>query len=216
MPSYSWKSDQFKFMSYDQLIDIWDRAGFVYETSIDISLNQSESVESIFASGSRPVVIFSRELSFNDIGINAEVLRPDPNGSPVGSYTGGSLLEYYNANDICPQPNYQTPAGEQPQGDRIYTDVTITGDWINSRAPRPIFGPESNQSSGAIAQAIGAPQVIGPNSLLQFILTNRSSSNAQNVSSYLRWASVPNIGDYIFDATGAFTQYKGPIQQIGE
>lgn len=211
---YPWASDKFKYMTMDELVDIWERAGYVYEFSGEAQFTASQSIDTFFKAGARPVVIFSREVNYNGVGLNATVARPDVNSGNPGDYTGGTVVEIYNANDVNPQPNYASPTGEQEQGFVVIGGATTTGDWVQTRAPRPIFGSESNQSAGAPSQAISSPQFLKPFDLVRLRIENRDINNPQTISSYVRVAAPPDINDYIFDGNGAFVKYKGPISQI--
>lgn len=208
MPNYPWKNDQFKFMPTSQLIDVWGRAGYVYETSVDLSISSSGNVRTIFIVGDRPVVIFSRQISYNGDGVNLDIYR-DPD------YSGGTSLEYYNANDVCPQPNIAEPSGNDAQGDKILSGATVSDVGIKTRATVYVYGNESNQGKGAPTQAIGSPQILYPGETICFVITNRDTA-AQSVASLVRWASPPSIEDYIFTSDGALFKYKGPIIQEDE
>lgn len=217
MPRYPY-NDNFKYMTMAELVDIWERAGYVYETSGEFDLAARGAGETpaagsfnqvIFKAGSRPVVFFSREISYNRVGLNVDIYR-----DPV--YSGGVNLEYYNANDVNPQPNYPEPTEGQEQGDQFLTSPTVTNIGVKSRATRPIFGNESIQGQGQPIQAINSPQILAPFDEICFYVESRDENNVQTFASLVRWASPPDISDYIFDENGAFEKYKGPIEQEGE
>lgn len=203
MPLYPWKNDQFKYMPISTVVDIWERAGYVYEASADIPLSSNGVNQTIFICGERPVVFFSRIVSYNGVGVNLDIFRNpefDDDGTPI---------EYYNSNDINPQPNYGVEGG-----DRLVSGASVTNTGIKSRATRYVYGGDGNQNSGAPVQAIDAPQLVRPNEAVNFVVTNRDTNSTQNFASTIRWASPPNIEDYVFDETGTFIKYKGPIPQI--
>lgn len=214
MARKAFQAGELKFLPTATLIDIWERAGYVYESSGEVTLtaagdldapDEGSYLETVFIAGSRPVVVYARDISYNGVGMNLLVYR-DP------TYTDGTeKIEYYNPNDINPQDN-----DPENGGDIIWSDATVSVSGTITRAPRYIFGNESNQGAGQPIRAITTPQYVPPGGVLNFYALNRSTTGTQKFASTLRWASVPNIEEYIFSESGAFVKYKGPIDQVTE
>ena len=175
-----------------ELLDIWERQGYVFEASTVTSIAAGASNKTIFVAGSRPVILFDRQLSYDGVGVNAAIFR-----SPT--YTGGTLVtEINNANDIIAQANTAN----------IYSGATVTADGIQTRSVRYIFGTTSNQGAGDALRAIQSPQLLLPGAVLNLVLTNRDTNAAQNIASHLRWAEPPTIPGLVIQ-NGQFVSYNG-------
>lgn len=176
----------------DLKIDEWERQGVVFEASAILSLvagaNQSETITptdagysfASFKATTKPVVLFSRDISFDGSGVFAYVLR-DP------EHTGGTdFTSINNANDIKPkEATVEIKIG--------ILGANISNVGVISRMPRFVFGNQSNQGNGGILQTIETPQYIAPNDELLLVFKNYSTSNAQKVASHLRWAEPDRI-----------------------
>lgn len=193
-------SDDLKYKSNAELIDIWERAGYVYEISVEYTLLASGKSLNVFVAGSRPCMLFSRQVSYNGVGINAFIYR-----NPT--YTGGTPLTwgnegYENPNDIIAHAGLST----------IISDPTIAVEPDDygtlTRSPRYVFGNESVQGRGAPIQLIESPQLVLPGQEILLILENRDINNAQDLSSHFRWAEPPSIPGLVIQ-NGVYKAYNG-------
>lgn len=174
------------------LLDIWERQGYVFEASAQFTLASSASNKTIFVAGNRPVIIFDRQLSYDGVGVNAAIYR-----APV--YTGGTLFtEINNANDVNAQSNTVN----------LYTGATVTSDGIQTRSIRYVFGSTSVQNRGVALSAIQSPQLLLPGAVLNLVLTNRDTNATQTVASHLRWAEPPSIPGLVIQ-NGQYVSYNG-------
>jgi hypothetical protein len=148
--------------------------GRTHEISVDVTLAASGSLDTVMLTGANPVVLKSRTLCFDGVGINAFIYRDS-------AYTGGTPLESYNVNDINPY----TPQSV------FYSGATISLIGELTRAPRYVFGSTNVTSAGVAFQAIEAPQILKPNTAHVFRLTNRSTTGTQRVSSLVEWYEGP-------------------------
>lgn len=150
------------------------KEGHTHEISVDVTLAAGATLNHAFRTGPNPVVVKSRTLCFDGVGINAFIYRDS-------TLTVSGPIESYNVNDLNPFE----PASV------FYSSPTITNVGEMTRAPRYIFGPASNQSAGAVFQAIESPQLLKPNTDHVFRLVNRDTNNAQKVSSLIEWYEGP-------------------------
>lgn len=175
-----------------EIIEVCRLQGKVFEASRDISIPASGSAESILVSGSSPIILFSREIGFDGVGINAFVYR-----DPV--YTGGTPeTTIRNPNDINPQPVKST----------LLVGSTITDNGVETRMTRYLFASTSNQSSGMPVQTIATPQLVLPNKPLMFDLVNRDTNSSQQVTAAISWAEPDNIPGLVIE-NGLFVRYNG-------
>lgn len=185
--------------SLEEIIDICKRQGFAFEASVDFSGAQEiaggESSKVIFITGSKPVIFYSRRLSFSGVGVDAYIYR-----DPI--YSGGSVsIDINNANDINPQTELSS----------FISGATVTDDGILTRAPVFIYGNESNQGKGAVLEVIDEPQLMLPNSTYVFVLENRDANAAQDVASIVQWAEPDKIPGLVLDENGEFVTYTGEL-----
>ncbi|QMP81721.1 hypothetical protein [Vibrio phage XM1] len=183
--------------SLEEIIDICKRQGFAFEASADFSGAQEiaggESSKVIFITGSKPVIFYSRRLSFSGIGVNAYIYR-----EPV--YSGGSAsIDINNANDINPQTELSS----------FISGATVSNDGILTRAPVFVYGNESIQGKGAVLEVIDDPQLMLPNSTYVFVLENRDTNNPQDIASIVQWAEPDKIPGLVIDDEGNFASYTG-------
>ena len=176
------------------LIDLWERAGYVFESSSESLVGGGDNYDLIFTTGSRPVVLFGESVSYNGEGFNILIYR-----DPV--YTGGTpVVEINNPNDVNPANN---TCG-------IIGGATISNAGTLTRAPKYVFGNPTNQGQGGTLEVVQSPQIILPNKELLIRIVNRDSAN-QDIASHLRWAEPPYIQDYTINDAGEFVSYKGII-----
>ena len=175
-----------------ELLDIWERQGYVFEASAQFTLAGGASNKTIFVAGARPVILFDRQLSYDGEGVNAAIFR-------APTYTGGTLVtEINNANDIIAQTNTGN----------LYTGATVTVDGIQTRSIKYVFGNATNTGRGDALSVISSPQLILPGAVLNLVLTNRDTNTTQVVASHLRWAEPPTIPGLVIQ-NGQFVSYNG-------
>lgn len=144
--------------------------GVQYEASKNFgSVAGSTSIDTIFTTGSLPVALKGRVVSFTGDGVSAFIFK-------APSFTGGSTEAFQNATDINPV------AG----GITITTGVTLTDDGTLLFAPIHAFGNSSNQGKGGILTLLEPEQILAPNTDYLLRLTSLDAS-AQNIASHLRW-----------------------------
>jgi hypothetical protein len=148
--------------------DLNAKYGKQQEASTTLQLAGLASNYTLFITGSLPVILKGREISYTGEGVLADIYR-----EPV--YTGGSVVDTHNANDINPVA---------PQV-RIWTGITVTNNGILRFATRPSLGNTSNQGKGGNV-ALGSDRILRPNSVYLLVLTS-TDSQQQTVSSFLTW-----------------------------
>lgn len=180
-------------ISTDEIVDIAFRQGFAFEASAEITLSNGGVSEVVFTTGSKPVILYSRQVSYEADGINFDVYR-DP------EFTGGSTstVEILNSNDINPGTSecYFT------------TGATITDQGTKSRATVYSFGNDSNSGNGDALQVIGTPQILAPYSDILLIAENRDTQS-NDFASIVRWVEVDRIPGLVLDSNGDFVRYNG-------
>lgn len=184
------------YKKLEEVVDIAKRQGLAFESSADFSgvneIAANETSKIVFVTGSKPVIFYSRRLSFSGVGVNAFIYR-----DPV--YTGGTVsIDINNANDVNPA----TPLSSFISG------ATVTDDGVLSRAPVYVYGNESIQGKGAVLEVIDDPQLMLPNSTYLFVLKNRDVNNPQDIASIVQWVEVDRISGLIIQ-NGNFVSYNG-------
>lgn len=174
------------------MISDWEIEGKVFEASAILTLSAGVNTSDVitptdagysftaFKATTKPVVFFSRQVSYNGDGFYAYAMRG-------ASYTGGTLVtEINNANDIDPlEPTVEIVTG--------IPGANISDIGVYSRMPKFVFGNASNQGNGGALQTIETPQYIAPGDTLLLVFKNVSTSNVQKVASHLRWAEPDRI-----------------------
>lgn len=125
--------------------------------------------DTIFLTGSKPVALKGRVISYSGEGVVGEIY-----GEPT--YTGGTEAPYQNASDINPV------AGES----KIIVGATITDDGYLPFAPVYALGNKSNQGQGSTLSVLGSERLLKPNTAYLLRLASLDSS-AQDISSFLTW-----------------------------
>ena len=176
----------------DEIIDVCKRQGVAFEVSVDLTLAGNGTLKTVFITGERPVIFYSRKISYNGSGINALIYR-----DPV--YTGGTeLLDINNPNDI----NGATPLS------KLISGATITDDGILSRAPVYVFGSTTNSSEGESLQTVDDPQIIPPNSTILLVFESRDSQS-QDLAAIAQWVEPTRIPGLVLNNDGTFDRYNG-------
>lgn len=147
------------------------KQGLQYEYSTDNTALAAGGVTRVlFVTGSKPVIVKSRLLSFTLTKATVRIYK-----NPT--YTGGTPATIYNLNDMNPQPTTVT----------ILTGATITSPGEEFGAPNYIYGSDGvgNTESGTFS-AQGIERVLAPNRAYVLELTN-SGVGTHAVSAYLTW-----------------------------
>lgn len=178
-----------------ELVQACELMGYMFEASAEFPLAASGVNDSLFIAQARPVILFSREMSYDGEGVNADVYR----GAEFTAGTG-STNEINNPNDFFPDIESTVI---------IRTGSTITSDGTKSRATRRIFGNASNQSKGDALQSLGRPLYIPPEQITLLRITNRDSTSTQTVAPHLTWIEPDRIPGIELDSTTGGYIYKG-------
>lgn len=176
----------------DEIIDVCKRQGVAFEVSVDLTLAGNGTLKTVFITGERPVIFYSRKIGYNGSGINALIYR-----EPV--YTGGTeSLDINNPNDI----NGAIPLS------KLVSGATITGDGILSRAPVYVFGSTTNSNEGESLQTVDDPQIIPPNSTILLVFESRDSQS-QDLAAIAQWVEPTRIPGIVLNDDGTFDRYNG-------
>ncbi|MGL5012977.1 MAG: hypothetical protein ACRC6V_01645 [Bacteroidales bacterium] len=143
-------------------------------SSYAASVAGGATTNAILISGSKPVLLKSRQISFTGTGVTADVFI-----NPV--YSGGSTVPIYNMrlDGLAVATTVQVIGG-----------VTVSNTGTLVAAPTYGIGTSSQGSntSGTFSGAgvTGVERVIPPNTTLLLRITNRNSSACQ-ISTYATW-----------------------------
>ena len=146
--------------------------GVQYEvSSYNAALAASGNIRTIFITGSKPVAIKARLVSFDGAGIEARVYR-------LPTYTGGVLVPYFNLSEVNPV------AG----GVRILSGATVTAVGTEFGARSYLIGDvqSGSQRTGSFAVA-GQERNLEANAVYMLELISMDSAKAQRVATYLSW-----------------------------
>lgn len=145
--------------------------GLQFESSSPVtSLAAAGNADTIFITGSKPVIIKSRTVKFNGILLVTRVFR-------APTYTGGTPVTFYNLNDIGPVASTVT----------ILSGATVTSAGTEFGSPTYDIG-----SSGignvqiSTYSTTGVERVLRPNTVYLQRITNNDVA-AQLVSGSLTW-----------------------------
>ncbi len=125
--------------------------------------------DTIFLTGSKPVALKGRVVSYSGEGVVAEIYSG-------ATYTGGTEADYQNASDINPV------AGES----KIIVGATIVTDGSLNFAPIYALGNKSRQGQGSTLSVLGSERLLKPNTAYLLRLASLDSA-AQDISSFLTW-----------------------------
>lgn len=174
-----------------ELIEICERSGNLFEASNVYNIPSNGNAETIFKTGEKPVVVFSRKVSYNGGGVLGYAYRDS-------LYTDGTSIGTYCNNDFFI---------DSASASSIILDATITNQGIQTRAMIPMFGNESNQGQGETLGEMDRPWLIPPNKTNLLVLTNRDNT-AQEVGALIHWIEFDNNIPGIEFVDGAWT-YRG-------
>lgn len=177
----------------EEIIDICERMGQVFEASREVNLSAGAIAYSLFRTGNKPVILFARDIGYNGVGVDAFAYR-----DPVLTSDGTLDDTIRNPSDISPQ---------SPQCE-IYVTPTFSYPGSETRSPKYLFASESNQAAGQASKTIESAQYILPNKDILLVIENRDSNNSQTISAELRWAEPDRIPGLIIQ-NGQFVAYNG-------
>lgn len=182
-------------ISTEEIIDICKRQGLAFEASLETSVAANGLLKTVFVTSDKPVIFYSRKVSYDGEGLNGYVYR-----DPV--FTGGTeTIEITNPNDINPQANESI----------FLSGATVSNDGVLSRARVPVFANTSVQGKGESLEIIDDPQIIPPNSNTLFVIENRDINNPQTIASIVQWVEPTRIPGIILNSDGTFNRYNGKL-----
>jgi hypothetical protein len=147
------------------------KRGLQFEvSSLNPTLLAAANQDTIFITGSKPVIVKARQVSFNGAHLTARVYR----GS---AYTGGTPIGYFNLND-------QDPAAGTVS---ILGGATVSDPGTEFGAPTFMVGTDGvgNSIVGTFATT-GSERILRANTTYLLRLTN-TDSVTQRVAAYLTW-----------------------------
>jgi hypothetical protein len=145
------------------------KLGVQFEGSTLLTIGGGASSDTIFLTGSNPVSLKGRKISYNGEGVTAEIYS-------TPTYTGGSPAAYQNANNKNPQ------VGES----QIIVGATITDDGTLAFSPIHSLGNSGFFGGGSQVPGIESERILAPNTAYLLRLTNLDAG-AQQVASHLSW-----------------------------
>lgn len=139
-------------------------------SSPPVSLGAAGNLDTIFITGSKPVLIKGRSVKFNGVLLTTRVYR-------APTYTGGTPATVYNLNDINPVATSVL----------VLTGATVTGVGVEFGAPTYDIGSVGIGGSSISTYATtGIERALRPNTVYLQRITNDDGS-AQLVSGSLTW-----------------------------
>lgn len=145
------------------------KLGVQFEGSTLLTIGGSASNDTIFLTGSKPVSLKGRKISYDGNGVTAEVYA-----NPT--YTGGSPAAYQNAN------NKNSEVGES----QIIVGANITDAGTLAFSPIHSLGNSGFFGGGSQVPGIESERILAPNTAYLLRLTNLDTG-AQQVASHLSW-----------------------------
>ena len=145
--------------------------GVQYEVAaLSTTVAANGTIDTLFTTGSLPVIIKARQVDFNGTSARANVYR-----SPT--FTGGTPVTYYNLNDISPVAGTVV----------IRSGGTVTSVGTEFGAPSFYIGTDgqANNKVGTYA-TLGNERILRPNTTYLLRLTNTSAA-AMDIATYLSW-----------------------------
>lgn len=137
------------------------KKGTRFEASREVTGALNQVFWSVIVTGNNPVDLKRREFGFNGDGVTADIFFDV-------TYTGGVPDPVYNGNDIVPSGfDFQLIAGPT---------LVVTHDEMKKLgATVYLFGSTSNQSRGAVPNAVGTNYILAPNSKYGLRFSSRSA-----------------------------------------
>ncbi|MNK82080.1 hypothetical protein D3C87_1018430 [compost metagenome] len=146
--------------------------GVQYEASALVTaLAALASIDTVFITGAKPVIIKARQLAFDGHGLTARVYRGP-------TYTGGAAIPIYNLNEVNPvATTVQALSG-----------ATVTGTGVEFGAPTFAIGSDlQGQSLQGAYSVAGQERLLAPNTTYLLRVTSTDPTDPQRVSTYLTW-----------------------------
>jgi len=160
----------YRALTVQSYVEANSKNGVQHEGSVLLTaVPGSGTNNTIFLTGSLPVALKGRVISYSGEGVSGEIYSG-------ATYTGGTEATYQNASDINPV------AGEA----KIIVGASIVTDGFLAFAPVYSIGNKSNQGQGSTSSVLGAERLLKPNTAYLLRLTSLDAS-AQDISSYLSW-----------------------------
>ena len=157
-------------LSVQQFSESRAKMGAIHELSVLIEgLSGLSSNDTIFITGSFPVEIDLRLISFTGDGVSAEIYE-------TPTYSGGATITTYCSSRIVnTTPEFQVLGG-----------ATITDDGIQAFAHEYIIGNDSNSGNGSTGEALTGLRLLTANTV--YLLRVRSlDSQTQDVAVFDRF-----------------------------
>ncbi len=145
------------------------KLGVQFEGSGLLTLGGNAVSNTIFLTGSKPVSLKGRKISYNGGGVTAEIYS-----SPT--YTGGTSADYQNANNKNPT------VGES----QIIVGATITDEGTLAFSPIHSLGNSGFFGGGSQVPGIESERILAPNTAYLLRIINLDGT-AQQVASHLSW-----------------------------
>lgn len=156
-------------MTVQSYVEANVKLGVEFEGSTILNLTGSGTSNTVFLTGSKPVSLKGRKLSYDGAGVTASIFE-----SPT--YTGGSEAATQNANAI-------NPAIVES---KIIVGSTLTDDGTLIFAPIHSLGSTSFFGGDAQISQIEAEHVLKPNTAYLLRIDSLDTA-AQRVASHLSW-----------------------------
>lgn len=154
------------------------KSGMVFGVSALLTLDDSESNESIFETGDKYAVIVARRQTFDGAGIQLDVYRD-------AEYTGGTALDSYNPNDV---DNTLTATAT------AYSGATITSNGTKSKWSEYLVASGSQQGGGGADPVDSMYMIFPPNTVNRLVITNLDTGS-QTVGAHFIWIETDKIHD---------------------
>jgi len=151
-------------------IEMNAKRGVQYEASRRVTgLTQGQVLDSILLTGSKPLILKQRLLSYTGDGIIAEIFE-------APAYTGGVADPYFNLSRINPVAS----------GVQLLSAPTITATGVKAFADDILIGNTSNQGRGGTDMPVGHERIFKPNTAY---LLRQTMLSAQDIAAYITWYS---------------------------
>jgi hypothetical protein len=156
-------------MTVQSYVEANVKNGTQFEGSVLLSMAGTSTNDTIFKTGSKPVILKTREISYSGDGLSTFIFED-------ATYTGGTSAVYQNANAIDPAVGTVD----------IIVGTTITDDGELIFAPIHYVGNVSNQGKGGSANTIGSERLLKPNTTYMLRIVSLDAQT-QEVTSFLYW-----------------------------
>jgi hypothetical protein len=146
--------------------------GVQFEASALVAaLAAGATVDTIFITGLKPVIVKARQLAFDGKGLTARVYRGP-------TYTGGTPVPIYNLNEINPVASTV----------QALSGAAVSAAGVEFGAPTFAIGSDlQGQSVQGAYSVAGQERLLAPSTTYLLRLTSTDPTDAQRVSTYLTW-----------------------------